>query len=307
MGTQPIHVLLVENDSAEARRLMRMLRGAGGGNFRFRHVRRLQEALRLLQNGEIAVALVDLCLRNSRGLDFVREAHQSAPGVPLLLLSSAPNDALAAEVLRQGAQDFLVKRELANGLLIRALHYAMARQRAQASLHFLSLIDELTGLHNRRGFVTLGEQHLKLARRRGLRTSLIYVDLDDLKYINDSFGHREGDYALQQVARALRECFRDSDIIARMGGDEFCALLSDASESSEATVRERLHRLLEAHNETAERPYVLAVSFGIAQINDPVELEQDIARADALMYAQKREKRKQSLTLSTAPTVTVET
>ena len=155
MGTQPIQVLLVENNAVDARRLRRMLL-AGGGNFRLRHVRRLRDAQRLLQNGDIAVAVVDLCLRDCRGLDFVREAQETAPGVPLVLLSGAPNDALAAEALRQGAQDFLVKQELVDGLLARALHYAIARQRAQASLHFLSLVDELTGLQNRRGFVTLG-------------------------------------------------------------------------------------------------------------------------------------------------------
>jgi two-component system cell cycle response regulator len=302
MGTQPIQVLLVGNDSVEAKRLTRMLRAPGSGSFRLRHVRRLRDAQRLLQNGEIAVALVDLCLRDSRGLNFVREVQQTAPAVPLVLLSGVPDDALAAEALRQGAQDFLVKPELVDGLLARALHYAIVRQRAQTSLHFLSLIDELTGLHNRRGFVTLGEQHLKLTRRRGLRTSLVFVDLDDLKYINDSFGHREGDYALQGVARALRECFRDSDIIARLGGDEFCALLSDASESSEEIVRERLCRLLEAHNDVAQRPYRLSVSLGVVEVNGPVGLEHDIARADALMYAQKRGKQKQSRALSMAST-----
>ena len=302
MGTQPIQVLLVADDSVEAKRLTRMLRAPGSGNFRLRRVRRLRDAQRLLENGEIAVALVDLCLRDPQGLNFVREAQQSAPAVPLVLLSGAPDDALAAEALRQGAQDFLVKGELADGSLARALHYAIARQGAQTSLHFLSLIDELTGLHNRRGFVTLGEQHLKLTRRRGLRTSLVFVDLDDLKYINDSFGHREGDYALQQVARALRECFRDSDIIARLGGDEFCALLSDASESSEEVVRERLQRLLESHNETAQRRYRLSVSLGVVEVIAPVGLEHDIARADALMYAQKRSKQKQGRVLSVAST-----
>jgi len=300
MGTQPIQVLLVENNSAEMRRVMRMLRSAGAGNFRLRRARRPQDALRLLQNGEIAVALIDLCLGDSRGLDFVRRARQAAPNVPLVLLSNAPDDALAAEALRQGAQDFLVKHELADAALARALHYAVARQSAQTSLHVLSLIDELTGLHNRRGLIKLGQQHLKLARRRGLRTSLVYIDLDDLKYINDSFGHREGDYALQHVARDLRECFRDSDIIARLGGDEFCAVLSDASESSDEAIQERMYRMLEEHNRVAQRSYMLTVSFGIVQVDDPAGLEQDLARADALMYAQKRCKQKQVRTLSIA-------
>ena len=126
------------------------------------------------------------------------------------------------------------------------------------------------------------------------------MDLDDLKYINDNFGHREGDRALQEVARTLRECFRDSDIIARLGGDEFCALLSDASESSEKVIRERLQRLLDGHNDRAQRSYRLTVSLGVVEVDSPVGLEHYIARADALMYTQKRGKQKQGRTFSIA-------
>lgn len=293
MAAQPIQVLLVETDSEDARRLQRLLHAGASPKFKARHVRRLRDAERLLEKGQIGVALLNLRLPSARTMDFLRRAQQRSPEVPLVLLSQSVDEELAAEALRQGAQDFLVKRELVDGKLARALSYAIGRQRAQASLHFLSLIDELTSLHNRRGFVTLAEQQLKLTRRRGLRSSLVFIDLDDLKIINDTYGHREGDCALQQTARVLRECFRDSDIVARVGGDEFCALLQDASRSGEEAVRDRLQRELDAYNDSSEKPYRVSVSVGIVELAGPEGFEHDIARADALMYAQKRSKQKQ--------------
>ena len=214
---------------------------------------------------------------------------------------SLPDDALAAEALRQGAQDFLVKRELADGLLARALHYAIARQRAQASLHFLSLVDELTGLHNRRGFVTLGEQHLKLTRRRGLRTSLVFVDLDDLKYINDSFGHREGDYALQQLGATARVFQR-----LRMSLAEGTTISARFFPTPRNPARRSFGSGCTVFWKSTMRrrngAYRLSASLGVVEVNGPVGLEHDIARADALMYAQKRSKQKQGRTLSVAST-----
>jgi two-component system, cell cycle response regulator len=151
-------------------------------------------------------------------------------------------------------------------------------------------MDHLTGLHNRRGFVSLAEQHLKLSSRQRVRSTLIFMDVDNLKYINDNFGHREGDYALQQIAGLLRECFRQSDIIGRLGGDEFCVLLSHASEMAEFLVRERLSHLIGRNNRNSRRVYALSVSLGIVNVAGHRELAQQISRADALMYEHKRAK-----------------
>jgi len=151
-------------------------------------------------------------------------------------------------------------------------------------------MDELTGLHNRRGFVSLAEQHLKLTARQRVRSTLIFIDVDNLKYINDNFGHREGDYAWQQIAGLLRECFRQSDIVERLGGDEFCVLLSHMSEMAEFLVRERLSHLLVRNNQNSRRVYSLSVSLGIVNVTDYRELAQQISRANALMYEHKRAK-----------------
>jgi diguanylate cyclase (GGDEF)-like protein len=290
MPSQPIQILLVEGDPVEGRRLAQILRAGGAAKFRLRRVHKLRQAKRHLQNGRADVALVDLSLPDAQGLDVLIEAQQTAPGVPLIALSGAADDALAAQVLQLGAQDFLVKSEINPGQLTRAMWFAIARQQAQLQLRSLSLMDELTGLHNRRGFVSLAEQRLRLTSRQALRCTLIFIDVDNLKYINDNFGHREGDYALQQIAGLLRECFRASDIIGRLGGDEFCVLLSHMGEKGDLQVRKRLLQLIGRNNENSSRFYALSISLGIADVGGPRELEQQISRADALMYEHKRAK-----------------
>jgi len=298
MPSQRIQILLVEGNPVEARRLVQMLRAGGATNFRLRCAHKLHQAKRHLENGRADVALIDLSLPDAQGLDILVEAQQTAPSVPFIALSGAPDDSLAAQALQLGAQDFLVKSEISPGHLARALSFAIARHQAQLHLRSLSLMDELTGLHNRRGFVSLAEQHLKLSSRQRVRSTLIFMDVDNLKYINDNFGHREGDYALQQISGLLRECFRQSDIIGRLGGDEFCVLLSHASEMAEFLVRERLSHLIGRNNENSGRIYALSVSLGIVNVAGHRELAQQISRADALMYEHKRAKQISGASLS---------
>jgi two-component system cell cycle response regulator len=289
MPSEQLQILLVEGDPVDARRLAQMLRTGGLAKFRLRRVYRLREAKRHLQNNRADVALVALSLPDAQGLDVLVEAQQTAPSVPFIALSETPDDSLAAQALQLGAQDFLVKSEINPGLLARALSFAIARQQAQLHLRSLSLMDELTGLHNRRGFIGLAEQRLKLTARQHMRSTLIFIDVDNLKYINDNFGHREGDYALQEVAGLLRECFRESDIIGRLGGDEFCVLLSH-TEGAGDLVRKRLFQLITRSNENSRRFYALSVSLGIVDVAGPHELAQQISSADALMYEHKRTK-----------------
>lgn len=290
MASQQLQILLVESDPVDARRLAEMLHAAGAGKFRLRRAQELWQAKRHLQNGRADVAIVNLYLPDAKGLDVLAEAQCAAPSVTFLALHESADESLATQVLHLGAQDFLVKSELTPGRLERALSYAVARQRVRLHLLSLSLMDELTGLHNRRGFVSLAQQRLKLTSREGVRSTLIFIDVDNLKYINDTFGHREGDGALQQIAGLLRECFRESDIIGRLGGDEFCVLLSHTSEAGDLLIRKRLVQLIDRSNANGKRVYELSVSIGAVDIAGPEELEQQIGRADALMYEHKRAK-----------------
>ena len=134
------------------------------------------------------------------------------------------DEALGLEAVRRGAQDYLIKGRVDPQTLGRILLYSAERHRMRAELEDLSIQDELTHLHNRRGFYLLAEQQLKLNCRTQERLSLFTFDLDGLKKINDTLGHPAGDQALRDAARALRSTFRQSDILARVGGDEFYVL-----------------------------------------------------------------------------------
>lgn len=172
------------------------------------------------------------------------------------------------------------------------LHDNTARRRQEERIRQQSLIDELTGLYNRRGFLTLAEHHLKLAERTGRNVLLLYADLDDFKEINDRYGHHEGDRALSECARALRRVFRDSDVIARIGGDEFAILALETSDVSGDLLARRLREAMDQRNQRQQRGYELTLSLGIARYDarSPATVADLLARADALMYEHKRGK-----------------
>lgn len=174
-------------------------------------------------------------------------------------------------------------------LLRRALQCATKQYVLQTELSNLALKDELTDLYNRRGFLALAERQLKLARRSGRSLLLFFIDVDGLKEINDVFGHAEGDAALKCTAEALETTFRDSDVIARFGGDEFAVLAIEASDQSEATIRERLTEFLNSPSRQ-ESNYKFSVSLGAARFDpwNQTSIRDLIAAADQVMYEQKR-------------------
>jgi diguanylate cyclase (GGDEF)-like protein/PAS domain S-box-containing protein len=167
------------------------------------------------------------------------------------------------------------------------------RKRAEAALQSLSLVDELTGLYNRRGFLAVTEQHLAAIRRNKKVPVVLYADLDGLKDINDSLGHHEGDRALVKAAEIFKETFRSSDILARLGGDEFVVLAAIGPEESTESLSARLQEKFSASNSTRNHSYDLSVSVGLARFDSEEgdSIEDLMARADRAMYEDKRRKR----------------
>ncbi len=166
-------------------------------------------------------------------------------------------------------------------------------KKMEEELRTLSLTDALTGLYNRRGFMTLAEQHLKIANRMKSRIFMLYADLDNLKRINDAFGHQEGDTALKETAQILRETFREADIVSRIGGDEFVVMPIGSSERGTESVNSRLQNNLDISN-SKKNKYTLSLSIGIAHYDPqhPVTLEELLIQGDKLMYEQKIRKKK---------------
>src|ERR1700761_3634679 len=146
-----------------------------------------------------------------------------------------------------------------------ALREFAAMVEAEVASFSLAIGDELTGLANRRGFEMLGERLVRAARRLDLPLSVIYADLDNMKPINDTYGHEAGDAALVEVAAVLGSTLRASDLVARLGGDEFCALLVGAAAQAAPTLIARVEGALAERNLAAERPWKLSMSLGLAE------------------------------------------
>ena len=166
------------------------------------------------------------------------------------------------------------------------------QKQMEEALRNLSLIDDLTGVYNRRGFMTLAERHLTLARRRKRELLLIFADVDELKQINDEFGHATGDLALVEAAAVLRKTYRSVDIIARLGGDEFTAFPLEAGSDNASLLLNRLQEAIDRNNAEATRPYKLSISVGISRF-DPERcqtIQQLLEEADQELYARKRER-----------------
>ena len=177
------------------------------------------------------------------------------------------------------------------GMVYAMFHDISARKHAEDELKALLLVDQLTGLPNRRAFITLSEQALKLATRMERDVLMIFIDVDNLKHINDTYGHLAGDRALIDTARVLRESCREADLIARLGGDEFVALMTVESDQTAELVRERIKSRVAIHNSEIGRDYELSLSLGARRSKAAGTMLADLlAQADTALYEHKRER-----------------
>ena len=296
MEIKSVNVLLIEDNPVETRLIQAVLKKPGAGlpfvrDFDLRCTNRLSTALARLAEASADVILLDLSLPDSEGIETLLRVRAQEPDVPVVVLTGSTDEALAVEAVRAGAQDFLVKGQIESQSLVRAVRYAIERHRL---LRSLSLFDELTGLYNRRGFLTLAEQHLKTAQRTGSGFLLVYADMDGLKAINDRFGHHEGSQAIARAGDMLRKTFRTSDILARLGGDEFTVLAPDVSDEHPELIIARLRRNLDEYNGLRLHPYDISLSVGAVRYDPRADdtLEAALARADEAMYLDKQNKRR---------------
>jgi len=170
------------------------------------------------------------------------------------------------------------------------------KKQMEEKLKYLSITDELTGVYNRRGFFTVSEQQFKIAKRLEKNMVLFYLDLDDLKWINDNLGHKEGDNAIVAFVGILKNAFRESDIIGRLGGDEFAILALSTGFDKPQLIIKRLNNLIDKYNERDKKPYKLSFSVGFVRYNPHTNqsLEELISIADDLMYLEKKRKKMKS-------------
>jgi diguanylate cyclase (GGDEF)-like protein len=240
------------------------------------------------------LALIDWNMPDVDGLTLCGEIRSmpEASTVYLILITSNRSRADVVSGLTGGADDYIMKpfdwEELRARVNIGARTAAL-----QERLRILALQDDLTDLYNRRGFATLADRHLALARRKRQSLFLIAADIDGLKSINDNFGHAAGDQAVRAAANVLRATYRSADIIARLGGDEFAVFPLEASTDSADLLLERLRRNLEAYNDQGSNRWKLSMSAGVARLEAAAceSVQQLLDEADKALYQQKRRHR----------------
>ncbi len=197
------------------------------------------------------------------------KAHDGAKMGTLCLIDQKPREL--------SKEDLQALRDLAD----------MAEQELAASQ--LATLDDLTMISNRRGFAMLAEKTLQMSARNGLPASLIAIDLDKFKQINDQFGHAEGDKALIAFTDILKNTFRESDLYARMGGDEFSVLLTNTTEEQALDSMMRLRNQVNDFNEKSGLQYQLEFSAGICPVDfrKKLDLNSLLEESDLLMYKNK--------------------
>lgn len=289
----PIRLLLVEQDTDYANWLQLEMRGVKSVRFAPVHVDSLDRAVEHLKQMSFDMVLLELALSDSRGLDTFLRIQPVAADLPVVILTGYDDLGAATEAIHKGAQDYLIKGEISANTIIRSLLFSLERHKTWLTLQRLSLKDDLTGLLNRRGFLSLALHHVKIAQRENWKTMLLFADVDNLKAINDSYGHAEGDQVLRSVGDILRDTFRTSDLIARLGGDEFIAFAVNTTEDGAKKIISRLEEQVQQHNRDLQK-YQLSISYGVA-IFDPeteLSLEEMIAQADVELYKHKHSKRR---------------
>jgi two-component system, cell cycle response regulator len=268
MFEKSLKVLLIEDSPMEVRRVRATLDHLRLGHLNLEWADDLTQGLDRLSAERMDAVLLDLSLPGCHALEALERVRAHAPGVPVVVLADhADDESLAIDAVRRGAQDYLIKGHFGGDLLQRVLRYAVERNQLQQALRSLSLVDELTALYNRYGFVTLAEPQLKLTFRNRKGLFLFVIELDSAQELGDAFGQEEVDAALVHSADILRESFRTSDLLARLNRNQFMVLAPDAAADSAEIMASRFDENVAAYNTGKESSRQLVFSVGIASFD----------------------------------------
>ena len=297
-----IQLLLVEGDPDAAADIDRMLRGIPGTQFAISRAARVENALRMLRDGRFEVMLLDLSLEEGNGLETLARAKLAAQSVPIIAITSQGDDAQAIRALRVGALDYLVKGESDARLVAQTVRHAVESQRilneltlAREREHFIATHDPLTGLCNRRAFREQLARSLAYSERTDSRVALLVLDIDGFKAINDSLGHPVGDQLLNLISQRLLQAARKSDMVARVGGDEFLVMLQPFKRDEDpARVAQRIIHCVSRPCDLAGSDYRVTASIGVAMFpRDGSDPDLLIRNADTAMHHAKAQGRNQ--------------
>jgi two-component system, cell cycle response regulator len=241
-----------------------------------------------LADNSCDILITDIVMPGMKGLQLTKQVKFSWPNTNVIVMTGFMDDYSYDQAIEAGASDFIKKPFTVHEMMVRIKQVMLLEK-----VREMSITDELTGLHNRRGFFAIAQQQLKVTKRVKGKLALVFADLDDFKTINDKWGHLKGDEALVAMADILKRSFRDSDLIARISGDEFALLLLSTHEINFDIIFNRLQQNIDAFNRRSGGTFFLSLSIGMAlyDYDQPCSLEELFKLADRRMYDQKQQKK----------------
>lgn len=294
VGSRPLEILLVEDSREHTKLIAALLLAAPVPGYHLRSAATVGDALATMRTSDVDCVLLDLSLPDADELEALAQVRAAEPLLAVVIITSSSDEALAFAAVREGAQDYLIKGRIDADQLSRSIRWAVQRKALETELAREALHDPLTKLPNRTLLLDRLRSALARAERSGEALALLYLDLDDFKPINDTFGHEVGDHVLAAVANRLRDNLRPQDTAARLGGDEFvvlCEGFEDAGSEVEA-VRARLEWAVAKPMTICGHAMHLQASIGTATSGPADAPDAILRRADAAMYKAKQARRR---------------
>ncbi len=287
-----MRLLLVEDNQADADFLAASLRRQRAGDVQLVTVGTLKDATAQLAVPQVPpfdVVLLDLHLPDGSGLQCVDVVQSVNDTIPIVVLSGQDDEEFAISILNKGVQDYLVKWEGQGRTILRSIRYAIERKRSELRMNFLAQFDPLTGIPNRHSFHEQLARATARARREARGVTLLFLDLDEFKVVNDTLGHDAGDRLLKEVAERLRRAVRAGDVVARLGGDEFAVMMEGLHGPREVeSIAEGLLGVIAEPFHIADRRLSVTTSIGIAMFpGDTPDVQLLLKNADIAMYQAK--------------------
>ena len=263
-----MRILLAEGPPGEAAAALRLLYPENEGQLELTTVGSVATLLPTIHLVAPEIILLDLSLASPEPLNMVRCVHRAAPEVSLIVLADESSRELAAQSLRNGAHDYLIKGSMDPQTIDRVLRATLERNTLEGLADLLR--DPVTGLHTGEGFHTLGTRALENARQKNSSMVLVCARIENLPFIRAEFGESASENALKEIGKLLINSFRRTDLIARTGDAQFAIVAVDALEPSGPVLRQRLEKRLEALNHEAGPwgPLELRISAGFSSIGD---------------------------------------
>jgi diguanylate cyclase (GGDEF)-like protein len=287
-----LRLLLVEDDARYAGFIGATLMGVASAHFQYDHVASIRAAVEQLSHAAYDLVLLDLGLPDVIDLDGLTTVVNLVPDLPVVILSSAEDEALALRAVKGGAQDYLSKGTTTGEVLARSIRYAIERKHSELQIKRLAYRDSLTQLPNRAMLMEHLDTALKRAHRERHVAGLFFIDIDHFKQINDTLGHQAGDDVLRQLGDRLRRSLRSNDTLARLSGDEFIAVVEVKRRAGLVPIAEKLQQQLKAPFMISGRELFVTASIGVSSYpsdgGDPQKL---LRNADRAMYRAKAEGR----------------